>query len=124
MVLTDGRSQDDVEDAAMEARAQNIVLFAVGVGNEITRAELVSMANKPASTYVLHVEDYNSISSIWNLMEQKLCEGELRFGTFCFFLTVLALKGFTFGVCRGHTCTQMHLSGHVYIMCATVCYRI
>ncbi|KAA0718610.1 Collagen alpha-1(XXI) chain [Triplophysa tibetana] len=74
VVLTDGRSQDDVEDAAMEARAQNIVLFAVGVGNEITRAELVSMANKPASTYVLHVEDYNSISSIWNLMEQKLCE--------------------------------------------------
>ncbi|KAI7809935.1 hypothetical protein IRJ41_020176 [Triplophysa rosa] len=74
VVLTDGRSQDDVEDAAMEARAQNIVLFAVGVGNEITRAELVSMANKPASTYVLHVEDYKSISSIWDLMEQKLCE--------------------------------------------------
>ncbi|NP_001038479.1 vWFA and Collagen domain-containing protein [Danio rerio] len=74
VVLTDGRSQDDVEDAAMEARAQNIVLFAVGVGNEITNSELVSMANKPASTYVLHVEDYNSIASIWDLMEQKLCE--------------------------------------------------
>ncbi|XP_051553169.1 collagen alpha-1(XXI) chain-like [Myxocyprinus asiaticus] len=74
VVLTDGRSQDDVEDAAMEAMAQNIVLFAVGVGNEITNTELVSMANKPPSTYVLHVEDYNSIESIWNLMEQKLCE--------------------------------------------------
>uniref|UniRef100_A0A673I586 Collagen alpha-1(XXI) chain n=1 Tax=Sinocyclocheilus rhinocerous TaxID=307959 RepID=A0A673I586_9TELE len=74
VVLTDGRSQDDVEDAAMEARAQNIVLFAVGVGNEITNSELVSVANKPPSTYVLHVEDYNSIASIWDLMEQKLCE--------------------------------------------------
>uniref|UniRef100_A0A671KVL3 Si:ch211-106n13.3 n=1 Tax=Sinocyclocheilus anshuiensis TaxID=1608454 RepID=A0A671KVL3_9TELE len=74
VVLTDGRSQDDVEDAAMEARAQNIVLFAVGVGNEITNSELVSMANKPPSTYVLHVEDYKSIASIWDLMEQKLCE--------------------------------------------------
>ncbi|XP_051557636.1 collagen alpha-1(XXI) chain-like [Myxocyprinus asiaticus] len=74
VVLTDGRSQDDVEDAAMEARMQNIVLFAVGVGNEITNTELVSMANKPPSTYVLHVEDYNSIGSIWDLMEQKLCE--------------------------------------------------
>lgn len=93
VVLTDGRSQDDVEDAAMEARAQNIVLFAVGVGNEITRAELVSVANKPASTYVLHVEDYNSISSIWDLMEQKLCEGE--FGICCFV------------VCRGHTCSYI-----------------
>jgi uncharacterized protein YegL len=76
VVLTDGRSQDDVEDAAIEARAQNIVLFAVGVGNEITNSELVSVANKPASTYVLHVEDYKSIASIWDLMEQKLCEGE------------------------------------------------
>ncbi|TRY89275.1 hypothetical protein DNTS_014787 [Danionella cerebrum] len=74
LVLTDGRSQDDVEDAAMEARAQNIILFAVGVGNEITNSELVSMANKPSSTYVMHVEDYNSIASIWDLMEQKLCQ--------------------------------------------------
>ncbi|XP_042567960.1 collagen alpha-1(XXI) chain-like isoform X2 [Cyprinus carpio] len=74
VVLTDGRSQDDVEDAAMEARAQNIVLFAVGVGNEISNSELVSVANKPPSTYVLHVEDYKSIANIWDLMEQKLCE--------------------------------------------------
>lgn len=82
VVLTDGRSQDDVEDAAMEARAQNIVLFAVGVGNEITNTELVSVANKPPSTYVLHVEDYYSISSIWDLMEQKLCEGESCYGAY------------------------------------------
>lgn len=76
VVLTDGRSQDDVVDPAMEAKAQNIVLFAVGVGDEITNAELVSMANKPSSTYVLHVEDYTSIGNIRDVMEQKLCEGE------------------------------------------------
>ncbi|XP_066508656.1 collagen alpha-1(XXI) chain-like [Hoplias malabaricus] len=74
VVLTDGRSQDDVVDPAMEAKAQNIVLFAVGVGNEITNAELVSMANKPSSTYVLHVKDYTSIGNIRDVMEQKLCE--------------------------------------------------
>ncbi|XP_049332577.1 vWFA and Collagen domain-containing protein [Astyanax mexicanus] len=74
VVLTDGRSQDDVVDPAMEAKAQNIVLYAVGVGDEITNAELVSMANKPASTYVLHVEDYTSIGNIKEVMEQKLCE--------------------------------------------------
>ncbi|KAI5092668.1 hypothetical protein C0J45_17059 [Silurus meridionalis] len=74
VVLTDGRSQDDVVDPAIEAKAQNIVLFAVGVGDEITNAELVSMANKPSSTYVLHVEDYTSIANIRDVMEQKLCE--------------------------------------------------
>ncbi|KAB5535859.1 hypothetical protein PHYPO_G00122800, partial [Pangasianodon hypophthalmus] len=74
VVLTDGRSQDDVVDPAMEAKAQNIALFAVGVGDEITNAELMSMANKPSSTYVLHVEDYTSIGNIREVMEQKLCE--------------------------------------------------
>ncbi|KAL2097000.1 hypothetical protein ACEWY4_006207 [Coilia grayii] len=74
IVLTDGRSQDDVVDAAMEAKAQNIVLFAVGVGNEITNSELVSMANSPPSTYVLYTEDYTSIGNIRDVMEQKLCE--------------------------------------------------
>ncbi|KAJ8336670.1 hypothetical protein SKAU_G00378900 [Synaphobranchus kaupii] len=74
VVLTDGRSQDDVVDAAMEARAQNIVLFAVGVGDEVTSSELVSMATKPPSTYVLHAEDYTTIGRIRDAMEQKLCE--------------------------------------------------
>ncbi|XP_076149328.1 collagen alpha-1(XXI) chain [Alosa pseudoharengus] len=74
VVLTDGRSQDDVVDAAVEAKAQNIALFAVGVGNEITNSELVSMANEPPSTYVLYTEDYTSIGNIKDVMEQKLCE--------------------------------------------------
>lgn len=65
-------------DPAMEAKAQNVVLFAVGVGNEITNVELESLANRPSSTYVLHVEDYTSIGNIRDMMEQKLCEGNLR----------------------------------------------
>ncbi|KAJ8272765.1 hypothetical protein GJAV_G00093160 [Gymnothorax javanicus] len=74
VVLTDGRSQDDVVDAAVEARAQNIVLFAVGVGNEVSFSELESMAAKPPSAYVLHAEDYTTISRIRDAMAQKLCE--------------------------------------------------
>ncbi|XP_046884330.1 vWFA and Collagen domain-containing protein [Hypomesus transpacificus] len=74
VVLTDGRSQDDVVDAAVEAKAQNIILFAVGVGNEITNSELVSLATTPPSTYVLYAEDYSTIGSIRDAMEQKLCQ--------------------------------------------------
>lgn len=59
----------------MEARAQGITVFAVGVGNEITTSELVSIANKPSSTYVLYAEDYTTIDRIRDSMEQKLCEG-------------------------------------------------
>ncbi|KAL0966121.1 hypothetical protein UPYG_G00291170 [Umbra pygmaea] len=74
VVLTDGRSQDDVVDAAVEAKAQNIILFAVGVGNEIVNSELVSMANKPPSTYVLYAQDYRSIPYLQESMQQKLCQ--------------------------------------------------
>ncbi|XP_047424664.1 collagen alpha-1(XXI) chain-like [Mugil cephalus] len=74
VVVTDGKSQDDVVDASMEARAQGITVFAVGVGNEITTSELISIANKPSSTYVLFAEDYTNIDRIRDSMEQKLCE--------------------------------------------------
>ncbi|KAM8731700.1 collagen alpha-1(XXI) chain-like [Acanthopagrus schlegelii] len=74
VVVTDGKSQDDVVDASMEARAQDIIVFAVGVGSEITTSELVSIANKPSSTYVLYAEDYTTIDRIRDSMEQKLCE--------------------------------------------------
>nr|XP_040026161.1 collagen alpha-1(XXI) chain-like [Gasterosteus aculeatus aculeatus] len=49
VVVTDGKSQDDVVDASVEARAQGITVFAVGVGSEITTSELVSIANRPSS---------------------------------------------------------------------------
>uniref|UniRef100_A0A3Q2VID4 Collagen alpha-1(XXI) chain n=2 Tax=Haplochromini TaxID=319058 RepID=A0A3Q2VID4_HAPBU len=74
VVVTDGKSQDDVVDASMEARAQSITVFAVGVGTEITTSELISIANKPSSTYVLYAEDYTTIDRIRDSMEQKLCE--------------------------------------------------
>uniref|UniRef100_A0A3Q3NHT1 VWFA domain-containing protein n=1 Tax=Mastacembelus armatus TaxID=205130 RepID=A0A3Q3NHT1_9TELE len=74
VVVTDGKSQDDVVDASIEARSQGITLFAVGVGNEIATSELVSIANKPSSTYVLYAEDYTTIDRIRDSMEQRLCE--------------------------------------------------
>ncbi|KAK5603774.1 hypothetical protein CRENBAI_001319 [Crenichthys baileyi] len=74
VVVTDGKSQDDVVDASMDARAQGITVFAVGVGSEITTSELISIANKPSSTYVLYAQDYTTIDRLRDSMEQKLCE--------------------------------------------------
>ncbi|KAM8823504.1 uncharacterized protein AB9W97_005383 [Spinachia spinachia] len=74
VVVTDGKSQDDVVDASVEARAQGITVFAVGVGSEITTSELVSIANRPSSAYVLYAKDYTTIDLIQGSMEQKLCE--------------------------------------------------
>ncbi|KAM4771465.1 collagen alpha-1(XXI) chain [Rhinophrynus dorsalis] len=74
VVLTDGKSQDEVKDAAEEARRNKITLFAIGVGSETEESELRAIANKPSSTYVFYVEDYITISKIREIMKQKLCE--------------------------------------------------
>ncbi|XP_067093214.1 collagen alpha-1(XXI) chain [Osmerus mordax] len=74
VVLTDGKSQDEVLAAAEDARKKGIILFAIGVGSETEAAELKAIANKPSSTYVFSVEDYKAISKIGEVIRQKLCE--------------------------------------------------
>ncbi|XP_056148348.1 collagen alpha-1(XXI) chain isoform X2 [Lampris incognitus] len=74
VVLTDGKSQDEVLKAAEAARKKGIILFAIGVGSETEEAELRDIANKPSSTYVFSVEDYKAISKIREVIRQKLCE--------------------------------------------------
>ncbi|XP_038666145.1 collagen alpha-1(XXI) chain [Scyliorhinus canicula] len=74
VVVTDGKSQDDVVDASVEARADKVILFAVGVGSEITESELQMIGNKPSTTYVVFAEDYGTIDRIKETMHQKICE--------------------------------------------------
>lgn len=74
VVLTDGKSQDEVLKAAEAARKKGVILFAIGVGSETEEAELRDIANKPFSTYVFSVEDYKAISRIIQVIRQKLCE--------------------------------------------------
>ncbi|XP_051506839.1 collagen alpha-1(XXI) chain-like [Myxocyprinus asiaticus] len=74
VVLTDGKSQDEVLAAAEAARKKGIILFAIGVGSETEEAELRAIANKPSSTYVFSVEDYKAIVKIREVIRQKLCE--------------------------------------------------
>uniref|UniRef100_H2UR78 Collagen alpha-1(XXI) chain n=1 Tax=Takifugu rubripes TaxID=31033 RepID=H2UR78_TAKRU len=74
VVLTDGKSQDEVLKAAEAARKKGVIVFAIGVGSETEEAELRAIANKPFSTYVFSVEDYKAISRIIQVIRQKLCE--------------------------------------------------
>ncbi|XP_052006673.1 collagen alpha-1(XXI) chain-like [Xyrauchen texanus] len=74
VVLTDGKSQDEVLAAAEAARKKGIILFAIGVGSETEEAELRAIANKPSSTYVFSAEDYKAIAKIREVIRQKLCE--------------------------------------------------
>lgn len=81
IVLTDGKSQDEVLKAAEAARKKGVILFAIGVGPETEEVELRAIANKPFSTYVFSVEDYEAISRIIQVIRQKLCEGQCFLST-------------------------------------------
>ncbi|CAB1338515.1 unnamed protein product, partial [Coregonus sp. 'balchen'] len=74
VVLTDGKSQDEVKAAADAARRRGIIMFAIGVGSETEEAELNAIGNKPSSNYVFYVDDYKAISKIRETIRQKLCE--------------------------------------------------
>ncbi|KAL0964651.1 hypothetical protein UPYG_G00327070 [Umbra pygmaea] len=74
VVVTDGKSQDEVKAAAEEARGRGIILFAIGVGLETEEAELRAIGNKPSSTYVFYVDDYKAISKMRDTIRQKICE--------------------------------------------------
>lgn len=104
IVLTDGRSQDDVKESAEAARKKKIILFAIGVGQEIEDTELQTIANKPSSTYVFHVKDYTGISRIREIMKQKLCEG--KYNLFLNLLNSFSLQSYYFKVQCCYTCNK------------------
>uniref|UniRef100_A0A452ITL6 VWFA domain-containing protein n=1 Tax=Gopherus agassizii TaxID=38772 RepID=A0A452ITL6_9SAUR len=77
ILLTDGRSQDYVMDAATAARKAGIRIFAVGVG-EALKEELDEIASDPKSAHVFHVSDYNAIDKIRGKLRRRLCESKYR----------------------------------------------
>uniref|UniRef100_A0A674K4Q5 VWFA domain-containing protein n=1 Tax=Terrapene triunguis TaxID=2587831 RepID=A0A674K4Q5_9SAUR len=95
ILLTDGRSQDYVMDAATAARKAGIRIFAVGVG-EALKEELDEIASEPKSAHVFHVSDYNAIDKIRGKLRRRLCE-RVSVGVFCSsLLSVTFLSHFFF----------------------------
>uniref|UniRef100_A0A3Q0T7H2 VWFA domain-containing protein n=1 Tax=Amphilophus citrinellus TaxID=61819 RepID=A0A3Q0T7H2_AMPCI len=57
LVITDGKSQDNVGDAAIALRRAGVTVYAVGI-KEANEAELVEMASYPKSKYVFTVDSF------------------------------------------------------------------
>lgn len=75
ILLTDGRSQDLVLEAAAAAHRAGIRIFAVGVG-EALKEELEEIASEPKSAHVFHVSDFDAIDKIRGKLRRRLCESE------------------------------------------------
>lgn len=75
ILLTDGRSQDLVLEAAAAAHRAGIRIFAVGVG-EALKEELEEIASEPKAAHVFHVSDFDAIDKIRGKLRRRLCESE------------------------------------------------
>ncbi|VDI82665.1 Hypothetical predicted protein [Mytilus galloprovincialis] len=73
VVITDGQSNNHVATIAQAnyLRNNNILIIAVGIGSGISKSELDRMASGPS--YVLHVEDFNALSHIYDSIHSIAC---------------------------------------------------
>ncbi|KAG7475312.1 collagen alpha-1(XIV) chain isoform X1 [Solea senegalensis] len=73
ILITDGKSQDDVIPPSESLRSSGIELFAIGVKNA-DENELLSIASEPENTHVYNVADFNIMSSIVEGLTRTVCE--------------------------------------------------
>lgn len=73
ILITDGKSQDDVIPPAESLRNAGVELFAIGVKNA-DENELHSIASEPDETHVYNVADFNVMSSIVEGLTKTVCE--------------------------------------------------
>ncbi|BFZ26177.1 hypothetical protein BsWGS_29216 [Bradybaena similaris] len=77
LVITDGNSQlwKVTQKAAENARKARITMFALGVGPQVKKAELLRIAGDPSR--VTRVESYDKLDSVLEKLARKTCISEL-----------------------------------------------
>lgn len=72
IVITDGRSQDNVTLPSLDARRNNILIFAVGVTDHVLESELVQIAGSRDRTFV--VEQFTDLNTrLRSLIQKAAC---------------------------------------------------
>ncbi|XP_041045943.1 collagen alpha-1(XIV) chain isoform X1 [Carcharodon carcharias] len=72
ILITDGKSQDDVLPPAKSLRDAGIELFAIGVKNADVN-ELKAIASEPDETHVYNVADFNIMNTIIESLTKTVC---------------------------------------------------
>ncbi|KAJ8395287.1 hypothetical protein AAFF_G00034890 [Aldrovandia affinis] len=73
VVLTDGRSQDDVNKVSKEMQMEGYIVFAIGFA-DADYGELVSIASKPSERHVFFVDDLDAFRKIEEQLVTFVCE--------------------------------------------------
>ncbi|MEQ2292555.1 hypothetical protein AMECASPLE_024259 [Ameca splendens] len=73
VVLTDGRSQDDVNKVSKEMQMEGYIIFAIGFA-DADYGELVNIASKPSDRHVFFVDDVDAVKKIEEQLITFVCE--------------------------------------------------
>ncbi|KAL0969281.1 hypothetical protein UPYG_G00224980 [Umbra pygmaea] len=73
VVVTDGRSQDEVKKSASNLIQSGYSVFVVGVA-DVDMAELRNIASKPSERHVFVVDDYDAFTKIQDNLITFICE--------------------------------------------------
>uniref|UniRef100_A0A8D0HQC1 Collagen type XII alpha 1 chain n=1 Tax=Sphenodon punctatus TaxID=8508 RepID=A0A8D0HQC1_SPHPU len=73
VVVTDGRSQDEVKKAAMVIQHSGFSVFVVGVA-DVDYHELAKIASKPSERHVFIVDDFDAFEKIQDNLITFVCE--------------------------------------------------
>nr|XP_018671382.1 collagen alpha-6(VI) chain-like isoform X2 [Ciona intestinalis] len=79
IVLSDGRSQDQVNEAATSLRSSGIATFAVGIGDEMSHERMeelrqISVAAAEDQSSVFMAKDFRSIGQLQERLVSAVCE--------------------------------------------------
>ncbi|XP_038627650.1 collagen alpha-1(VII) chain [Tachyglossus aculeatus] len=72
ILVTDGRSQDDVEQGALKLKNQNVKVFAVGIKNA-HEDELRKVASSPVEEYHFFIPDFAILKTLVPLVSHRVC---------------------------------------------------
>ncbi|XP_070692202.1 collagen alpha-6(VI) chain [Pempheris klunzingeri] len=72
VVITDGKSQDNVESHAQSLKRKGILLYAIGI-KDADEDQLREIANEPHSQHVYSVSDFAALQGISQSIIQTLC---------------------------------------------------
>ena len=77
IVITDGESNVDVNDTQPEAdnaRDAGVIMFALGIGDQVSQDELISIGDKPSSDFVFNADDFDALPAIRDQVVTAACQ--------------------------------------------------
>lgn len=72
VVITDGKSQDSVSEAAVMFRRTGVTIYAIGI-KDANQDELVEIASHPPSSHVFKLNSFTELKALKQSLQKTLC---------------------------------------------------